>query len=221
MLGRTGRRFDIRKKNRWHGAPFKNRSSMSLSRSSRRVWSLYSRNAWSFTTTTTTITITPRNTTLSYNTLTAKSRKNLGYLAASSLVSVPQRRTYAGFKRYTMDQALVTDLKSQPRDALLLRNGDSKTGAPRTRTAYIALGSNLGDRVAMVEQACRELDVRGIKVKRTSSLWETEPMYVLDQDRFVNGACEVCASHFHTFCCLAMFIRFHTPYDPCDIPPYL
>ncbi|KAK8106263.1 Folic acid synthesis protein fol1 [Apiospora kogelbergensis] len=62
--------------------------------------------------------------------------------------------------------------------------------APK-RKAYVALGSNLGDRVAMIEQACRELDARGIKVKRTSSLWETEPMYVLDQDRFVNGACEV------------------------------
>ncbi|KAI1207962.1 Dihydropteroate synthase [Annulohypoxylon truncatum] len=59
------------------------------------------------------------------------------------------------------------------------------------QNAYIALGSNLGDRVAMIEQACKEMDSRGIKVKRTSSLWETEPMYVLDQDRFVNGACEV------------------------------
>ncbi|KAI1756964.1 Dihydropteroate synthase [Xylaria castorea] len=90
-----------------------------------------------------------------------------------------------------MDQALVNDLKSQPRDDLLFRNGDSKAGAPKIRTAYIALGSNLGDRVAMIEQACYQMDARGIKVKRTSSLWETEPMYVLDQDRFVNGACEV------------------------------
>ncbi|KAH7035487.1 Dihydropteroate synthase-like protein [Microdochium trichocladiopsis] len=59
------------------------------------------------------------------------------------------------------------------------------------RTAYIALGSNMGDRVAMIEQACKEMGSRGITVKRTSGLWETEPMYVLDQDRFVNGACEV------------------------------
>ncbi|KAK6224637.1 dihydropteroate synthase [Colletotrichum tabaci] len=59
------------------------------------------------------------------------------------------------------------------------------------RTAYIALGSNLGDRVAWIERACAEMDRRNIKVKRTSSLWETEPMYVLEQDRFVNGVCEV------------------------------
>lgn len=61
----------------------------------------------------------------------------------------------------------------------------------RPRKAYIALGSNLGDRIAEIEKACREMDARGIIVKRTSSLWETEPMYVTDQDRFVNGACEV------------------------------
>ena len=64
----------------------------------------------------------------------------------------------------------------------------------RRRTAYIALGSNLGDRIAEIERACNEMDRRGIRVKRTSSLWETEPMYVLDQDRFVNGACEVSAA---------------------------
>lgn len=64
--------------------------------------------------------------------------------------------------------------------------------ATRVRTAYIALGSNLGDRVAEIEKACNEMDRRGIRVKRTSSLWETEPMYVKDQDRFINGACEVC-----------------------------
>lgn len=63
--------------------------------------------------------------------------------------------------------------------------------------AYIALGSNLGDRIAMIEEACRRMDSSGqIKVRRTSSLWETKAMYVLDQDKFVNGVCEVrSASH--------------------------
>lgn len=66
-------------------------------------------------------------------------------------------------------------------------------GSPKK--AYIALGSNMGDRVALIEQACNELTSRGIKVTRTSSLWETKPMYVLDQDSFVNGACEVSNLH--------------------------
>lgn len=59
------------------------------------------------------------------------------------------------------------------------------------KTAYIALGSNLGDRIGWIERACGEMGKRGIRVRRTSSLWETEPMYMLEQDRFVNGACEV------------------------------
>ncbi|KAF1812060.1 Dihydropteroate synthase [Eremomyces bilateralis CBS 781.70] len=58
--------------------------------------------------------------------------------------------------------------------------------------AYIALGSNMGDRIAMIEEACKEMDSDGtIKILRTSSLWETEAMYVSDQNNFVNGACEV------------------------------
>lgn len=57
--------------------------------------------------------------------------------------------------------------------------------------AYIALGSNLGDRVANIERACQELDRDGLTVTRTSALYETEPMYYADQDRFVNGVCEI------------------------------
>jgi 2-amino-4-hydroxy-6-hydroxymethyldihydropteridine diphosphokinase / dihydropteroate synthase len=66
-----------------------------------------------------------------------------------------------------------------------------QTDAPRTHQAYIGLGSNLGDKVGWIEKACNEMSARGIKVKRTSNLWETDPMYVADQDIFVNGACEV------------------------------
>jgi 2-amino-4-hydroxy-6-hydroxymethyldihydropteridine diphosphokinase len=50
----------------------------------------------------------------------------------------------------------------------------------------------MGDRVAMIEQACKEMDATGdVKVLRTSSLYESKAMYVVDQDNFVNGACEV------------------------------
>lgn len=60
------------------------------------------------------------------------------------------------------------------------------------RKAYIALGSNVGDRLDMIEKACLALDQDpNIKITRTSSLYETEPMYVQDQARFLNGACEV------------------------------
>ncbi|KAK5080499.1 trifunctional dihydropteroate synthetase, partial [Cryomyces antarcticus] len=58
--------------------------------------------------------------------------------------------------------------------------------------AYIALGSNVGDRIAMVERACNEMArLPEINVLRTSGLWETKAMYVENQDNFVNGACEI------------------------------
>ena len=57
---------------------------------------------------------------------------------------------------------------------------------------FIGFGSNLGDRVAAIEHACNAMDATdGIRLLRTSSLWETKPMYMVDQGDFVNGACEV------------------------------
>lgn len=56
---------------------------------------------------------------------------------------------------------------------------------------YIALGSNVGDRIRNIERACAEMRQRGIDVLRTSNLYETEPMYYKEQDRFLNGVCEV------------------------------
>lgn len=68
----------------------------------------------------------------------------------------------------------------------------SQAAGQKKQRAYVALGSNMGDRVAMIEKACKEMEAGGkIKILRTSSLWETEAMYVVNQDMFVNGACEV------------------------------
>jgi len=59
---------------------------------------------------------------------------------------------------------------------------------------FVALGSNQGDRFRNIEAACNEIDNdEHMSVLRTSCLYETAPMYVLDQDNFLNGACEVCS----------------------------
>lgn len=63
--------------------------------------------------------------------------------------------------------------------------------SPKHRDVYLALGSNLGDRRAMIEAACRLMTDRGIRVLRTSHLYETEPMYVENQEKFHNGVCQV------------------------------
>jgi 2-amino-4-hydroxy-6-hydroxymethyldihydropteridine diphosphokinase len=54
--------------------------------------------------------------------------------------------------------------------------------------AYIALGSNLGDRHAIVSQALTRLAEHG-RVVATSSFYETEPHGQLDQPTFINAAC--------------------------------
>ena len=60
--------------------------------------------------------------------------------------------------------------------------------------AYLALGSNLGNRVDMIESALREMSDRKLTVLRTSALYETKPMYLEDQETFINGTCEVCST---------------------------
>ncbi|CAO1603660.1 trifunctional dihydropteroate synthetase [Xanthoria calcicola] len=64
-------------------------------------------------------------------------------------------------------------------------------GGKARSTVFIALGSNIGNRVGMIEQACSEMARRGLTVRQTSSLYETEAMYKTDQQPFVNGACEI------------------------------
>lgn len=87
---------------------------------------------------------------------------------------------------------LKNDLRRVPQRPIKVGSRHHYGTAPMAHRAFVALGSNMGDRVAMIEQACKEMEASGkIKIKRTSSLWETKAMYVVDQDKFVNGACEV------------------------------
>lgn len=50
----------------------------------------------------------------------------------------------------------------------------------------IALGSNLGDRLANLQGALRLLGERGLTVQRLSSVWETEPVPA-DQPMYLNA----------------------------------
>jgi len=59
------------------------------------------------------------------------------------------------------------------------------------KTAYLALGTNLGDRVQNLANARRELSGEHVRVVRESSLYETEPRYVRDQPWFLNQVIEI------------------------------
>src|SRR5947209_18149551 len=58
--------------------------------------------------------------------------------------------------------------------------------------AYLGLGSNRGDRVALVNAALERLEASGrVRVITRSSFYETAPVGVTDQPRFVNLVAEV------------------------------
>ncbi|SPO26241.1 related to multifunctional folic acid synthesis protein [Ustilago trichophora] len=58
--------------------------------------------------------------------------------------------------------------------------------------AAIALGSNVGDRAANIEAAVQALsEAQDCILVDTSFLYETAPMYVLDQPNFLNAACRI------------------------------
>lgn len=57
--------------------------------------------------------------------------------------------------------------------------------------AYIALGTNLGDKRRQLENALAALQQAGVTVRRVSPFIETEPYGVTDQPAFLNGVCEV------------------------------
>jgi 2-amino-4-hydroxy-6-hydroxymethyldihydropteridine diphosphokinase len=57
--------------------------------------------------------------------------------------------------------------------------------------AYIAFGSNIGDRYRAVEDALLKVEQRGMKITNKSKIYETEPYGYTDQPPFINGAIEV------------------------------
>ena len=58
-------------------------------------------------------------------------------------------------------------------------------------TAYVALGSNLGDREGNLRNALKHLEANGVRVVKVSTFIETEPYGVTDQPGFVNAVCQV------------------------------
>lgn len=62
-------------------------------------------------------------------------------------------------------------------------------------TIYIGIGSNLHNREGNCERALILLDENGIKVKKRSSMIETEPCGIKDQPKFVNMAVEAESDH--------------------------
>ncbi|WP_027415794.1 2-amino-4-hydroxy-6-hydroxymethyldihydropteridine diphosphokinase [Aneurinibacillus terranovensis] len=59
------------------------------------------------------------------------------------------------------------------------------------QTVFLGLGSNIGDREFHLVEAVRKLQETGIVVKRSSTIYETEPVGYVEQAPFLNVAIEV------------------------------
>jgi 2-amino-4-hydroxy-6-hydroxymethyldihydropteridine diphosphokinase len=58
------------------------------------------------------------------------------------------------------------------------------------RIIFLSLGSNVGDREANLRAAIAALEGAGVRVRRMSSLYETEPVDFLEQPWFLNCVLE-------------------------------
>lgn len=72
------------------------------------------------------------------------------------------------------------------------------------RRVLIGLGSNIGDSVALVQRAMRELERSFLTRPQRSRLWSTEPVGFRDQPPFVNaamiGTSDLTAREIHDRC---------------------
>ncbi len=59
-----------------------------------------------------------------------------------------------------------------------------------TVTVYLSLGSNLGNRQGNLDQALKLISER-MRLGKVSSIYDTEPVGLVNQPRFLNLACEV------------------------------
>ena len=64
------------------------------------------------------------------------------------------------------------------------------------KKAFLALGSNLGDREANLNNAIAAVERERIRVRARSSIYETEPQGVSDQPWFLNMVIECETPHF-------------------------
>ncbi|CAJ0827217.1 6250_t:CDS:2 [Entrophospora sp. SA101] len=72
---------------------------------------------------------------------------------------------------------------------------DSNISDELKHFAFIALGSNMGDTIVNINEALIQIEKNhGCKILDTSFLYETSPMYITDQPKFLNAACRVATS---------------------------
>jgi len=77
---------------------------------------------------------------------------------------------------------------AKPAEAISMNDGLAMTG----NKVYIGIGSNLGDRDANIAKALQLVkSINGVKLERTSSIYETDPVGGPPQGKYLNGVFEI------------------------------
>ncbi|KAN0064554.1 trifunctional dihydropteroate synthetase [Thecaphora frezii] len=144
--------------------------------------------------------------------------------AASAGVEVDRNREFFEEEARLEAEAAIT-LPSSPQPPALPQFQQPKrenlpAGGGEWHIAAIALGSNVGDRAHNLERAVQALsEAEGCVLVDTSFLYETAPMYVTDQPRFLNGACRIATTLSpHKLLELTQSIETKLGRDKTDVP---
>ena len=95
------------------------------------------------------------------------------------------------FETYPIVQEIELELKKPWAPVHLPLETCSVTIHRRKQRAFIALGSNMGDKRANLKQAIANMSARGIRILKESSVITTEPWGGVEQDSFANQVIEV------------------------------
>ncbi|CEP64371.1 trifunctional dihydropteroate synthetase/dihydrohydroxymethylpterin pyrophosphokinase/dihydroneopterin aldolase FOL1 LALA0_S11e02564g [Lachancea lanzarotensis] len=114
----------------------------------------------------------------------------LNAITATEGVGVSCQRTLHDFAGKKVPKVGNSRPVSPSLDLPVTQVADVLPGKPSV--SYIAFGSNVGDRISNIQRAFNLLNAHaGVKVRKTSSIFESEPMYVQDQPQFLNGCFEL------------------------------
>jgi dihydropteroate synthase len=130
---------------------------------------------------------------LGYPFLCAPSRKRfVGAVSGSNPALARDAATAGVVCAAALSGARIVRVHDVRTSAQALRMMEACSGIAPERRAYVALGSNMGDRVAQLKWAVEQLAaLPQTSVVAASRAFETEPAYLGDQDLFANAVVEL------------------------------
>ncbi|SCU99313.1 LAME_0G02674g1_1 [Lachancea meyersii CBS 8951] len=114
----------------------------------------------------------------------------LNAITATEGVGVSCTRTLADFSGKEVPKVGQSQFLSEVFDLPAVQVTPVVSGKPSV--AYLAFGTNVGNRLANIQCAIDLLNANAdVIVRKTSSIFESEPMYFQNQPQFLNGCLEI------------------------------